>query len=142
MLLVIGIGGGVRAAGSSESTITRCTLGPPPRWPPGSGRETNQDEGYGAVSNAPPPGERYRQFHALDYPRKVATVEPVVDFDEDVFRGWLVALKPEYVWLGFNSRPKHVVLPEPSPEKMHRLAEGIRAAGIEARVKDARGAVI
>jgi hypothetical protein len=47
--------------------------------------ETNRDDGYKAISKAPPPTERYRQFKMLKYPRKVVTVEPVVDFDEDVF---------------------------------------------------------
>jgi len=37
--------------------------------------ETNRDSGYSAISKAPVPSERYRQFAALNYPRKVITIE-------------------------------------------------------------------
>lgn len=103
--------------------------------------ETNRDAGYKAVSKAPPPSERYRQFKKLKYPRKVVTIEPVMDFDEDVFPQWIVDLKPEYVWLGFNSRPKAVKLPEPTPQKLRKLVKVIRRAGIDIRGKELRGCI-
>jgi hypothetical protein len=101
--------------------------------------ETNRDEGYDAISKAPPPSERYRQFLALDYPRKVVTVEPVMDFDLDIFSEWLIALRPEYVWLGLNSRPKEVQLPEPTEAKLRLLVVRLLDGGIEVRAKDLRG---
>jgi hypothetical protein len=101
--------------------------------------ETNRDAGYEAVSKAPPPSERYRQFKELKYPRKVVTVEPVMDFDADVFPQWLVDLKPEYVWLGLNSQPEPVQLPEPSHEKLRALVNVLVRAGIEIRGKELRG---
>jgi hypothetical protein len=101
--------------------------------------ETNRDAGYGAVSKAPPPTERYRQFKKLKYPRKVVTIEPVMDFDEAVFPRWIVDLKPEYVWLGLNSRPKAVVLPEPSPDKLRKLVRVLKDAGIRIQGKELRG---
>lgn len=101
--------------------------------------ETNRDDGYGAVSKAPPPSKRYAQFKQLDWPRKVITVEPAMDFDVDEFAEWLISLKPEYVWLGFNSRPRSVSLPEPSKEKMLALAERLKKAGIEVRGKELWG---
>jgi hypothetical protein len=101
--------------------------------------ETNRDDGYERISKAPPPSERYRQFLNLDYPRKVVTIEPIMQFDLDVFTGWICQIQPEYVWLGFNSKPDKVELPEPSETKvqtfMRRLADG----GIEMRGKDLRG---
>jgi uncharacterized Fe-S cluster-containing radical SAM superfamily protein len=100
--------------------------------------ETNRDEGYKKVSKAPPPSERYRQFKALDYPRKVVTVEPVMEFDLETFAGWLIDLKPEFVYLGFNSK-KSVKLPEPSEQKMQDLAKRLTAAGVLIRGKDLRG---
>lgn len=51
--------------------------------------ETNRDQGYERISKAPPPTERFRQFLALDYPRKVVTIEPVMDLDLDTFAGWV-----------------------------------------------------
>lgn len=100
--------------------------------------ETNRDEGYTTVSKAPPPSVRYAQFKALRHPRKVITVEPAMDFDEDVFASWIIDIAPEYVWLGFNSRPKAVRLAEPSVEKAERLEAQLRGAGIGVRRKSWR----
>ena len=97
--------------------------------------ETNRDEGYAKVSKAPVPSERYEQFKALDYPRKIVTIEPVMDFDLEIFSTWVAAVKPECVWVGFNSKVKEVQLPEPSQEKIEQLIERIEAAGIEVRRK-------
>lgn len=101
--------------------------------------ETNRDAGYKKVSKAPPPTERYRQFKRLKYPRRVVTVEPVMDFDEGVSPQWIVVLEPEYVWLGLNSRPESVELPEPSPQKLPKLVKVLTHAGIEVRGKTLRG---
>ena len=76
--------------------------------------ETNRDRGYEVVSaKAPLPSERYRQFLGLRYRRKIVTIEPVMDFDVDVFAERIVRIRPEYVWLGLNSHPATVRLPEP-----------------------------
>ena len=101
--------------------------------------ETNRDKDYDKISQAPPPSERYRQFKALDYPRKVATVEPVLDFDVGVFSRWLIGLRPEYVWLGLNSKEASVQLPEPSEEKLRALVQKLKQAGVAIRGKTLRG---
>lgn len=100
--------------------------------------ETNRDSGYGEVSKAPPPSVRYAQFKALGYPRKVVTIEPVMDFDECQFVSWIVDVQPEYVWLGYNSRPR-ARLCEPSEEKLRSFVAGLRAAGVALHLKDVRG---
>lgn len=100
--------------------------------------ETNRDEGYKAVSKAPPPTVRYQQFIDLDWPRKVLTIEPIMDFDHDVFLKMIVELDPEYVWIGYNSKPKQVQLPEPSMAKTERLIDALEAKGIEVRRKTLR----
>ncbi len=69
------------------------------------------------------------------------TIEPLMDFDEGIFPGWITALQPEYVWLGLNSRPKAVQLPEPDTAKVQRLVTGLRAAGVDVRLKEMRGLV-
>ena len=97
------------------------------------------DDGYEQISEAPPPSERYRQFLGLDYPRKVVTVEPVMDFEVDDFAEWLASIQPEYVWLGYNSRPRQVQLPEPSPEKFRQLVSALSAAGVQIKFKETRG---
>lgn len=100
--------------------------------------ETNRDEGYALVSKAPPPTERFKHFIALDHPRKVLTIEPVMDFDVDVFTNWVLRIKPEYIWLGYNSHEKSVKLPDPSPEKLQDFVARLIKAGIEVRGKHLR----
>ena len=104
--------------------------------------ETNRDLGYATFSKAPVPSERYRQFKTLDYPRKVVTIEPVMDFDPGIFLRSLLGLRPEYVWLGLNSRPESLTLPEPSPDKLREFIAMLREAGIEIRGKELRGAKV
>jgi protein gp37 len=100
--------------------------------------ETNRDEGYREVSKAPAPSIRYHQIKNLSYPRKVATIEPVLDFDLEIFASWIIDLNPEYVWLGFNSRPKQVRLPEPSEKKLGQFISELKLAGIEIKGKELR----
>jgi len=100
--------------------------------------ETNRDRGYGAVSKAPLPSDRYQQFKGLEWASKVVTIEPVMDFDVEVFGQWIVELNPLYVWLGFNSRPKEVKLPEPSKEKVLRLRKFLNESGVAIKEKDLR----
>jgi uncharacterized Fe-S cluster-containing radical SAM superfamily protein len=101
--------------------------------------ETNRDDGYRKISKAPRPSKRYQQFKKLSYPRKVVTIEPVMNFDVDVFLDWVVELDPEYVWLGYNSRPNQVFLPEPSIKKMRKFIDGLRENNIRIKSKDLRG---
>lgn len=101
--------------------------------------ETNRDDGYEKISKAPPPSERHRQFLELDYPRKVVTIEPVLDFDLDPFVDMILAVNPEYVWLGYNSQPKSVSLPEPDTTKMSALMNALKGSGIAIKEKDLRG---
>lgn len=101
--------------------------------------ETNRDNGYETISQAPVPSDRYEQFMNLKYWRKVVTVEPVMDFDVDIFSRRIINLRPEYVWLGFNSRPKQIKLPEPSEDKIRSFVSILRQSGIEIRFKKMRG---
>lgn len=108
--------------------------------------ETNRDEGYGLISRAPVPSVRFRDFLELDYPRKVVTIEPVIDFDLDEFLRWMLELRDQgslqYVWYGYNSNPDKVQLPEPSVEKPQRFVDLLKAAGVEVRGKSLRGVVV
>ena len=51
----------------------------------------------------------------------------------------IIDLRPEYVWVGYNSRPKRVKIPEPSEEDVREFLGVLMAAGIEVRGKDMRG---
>jgi len=83
--------------------------------------ETNRDKGYNLISKAPVPTKRYKDFLELKYPRKIVTIEPIMDFDVDIFSGWILSIKPEYIWIGYNSRPEKIQLPEPSKEKVEQF---------------------
>lgn len=100
--------------------------------------ETNRDKGYEKISKAPLPTQRYADFKAIEWPRKILTVEPIMEFDHDIFYEWIVDLKPELVWIGYNSRSKQVKLPEPSLEKTQLLIAELRSHGIEVREKQMR----
>lgn len=100
--------------------------------------ETNWDAGYRSVSKAPLPSERIADFWLLSYPRKFLTIEPVMEFIEPHFAREIIALRPQHVWIGFNSRPKPQ-LPEPSPEKVMELMQRLVDAGIKVRGKNLRG---
>ena len=99
--------------------------------------ETNRDEGYENVSKAPAPSIRYRRFRDLSYPRKILTCEPLMQFDEDVFRGWLMLINPKYIYIGFNSKQKSEI--DPDPEKVKNLIADLRDHKIKVKEKDLRG---
>jgi hypothetical protein len=100
--------------------------------------ETNRDSGYSNFSKAPIPSQRLQQFHTLSFARKVLTIEPLMDFDTETFFSWVKAIKPGYVWIGFNSRPAQVQIPEPSKEKVREFLGLLKGDGIEVRGKDLR----
>ena len=72
--------------------------------------ETNRDEAYSDISKAPAPSIRYKAFLALDWKRKIVTIEPVMDFDLEIFVEWIREISPEAVYLGFNSKSDKVKL--------------------------------
>jgi hypothetical protein len=97
--------------------------------------ETNRDEGYTQISKAPSPTLRHKTFLQLNYSRKVITVEPILDFDLNPFYEMIVEAEPEYVWLGYNSKPNLINLPEPSVKKVNQLIKQLESSGIQVRVK-------
>jgi|GEM_PF-481261 len=99
--------------------------------------ETNRDELYDCVSKAPKPSTRYRDFLKVRHPRKMVTIEPVIDFDLDVMVKWIKQIKPCMVWLGYDSRRND--LPEPSDEKFQNLHRELMKAGIKVKLKTVKG---
>jgi hypothetical protein len=100
--------------------------------------ETNRDEGYNKVSNAPLLSKRYTEFKNLQWERKVVTIEPIMDFDIDIFLDWIISINPETVWIGYNSRPKSVQLDEPPIEKTKKIIDEIRKNNIVVKEKEMR----
>lgn len=110
--------------------------------------ETNRDEGYAEVSNAPPPYERWGQFCRLQWLRKAVTVEPIMDFDVDEFAALLgvahgySSAANDHIWIGYNTTRHAAPIPEASPEKVAELLARLVDAGLDVRGKELRGLVV
>jgi len=98
--------------------------------------ETDEDEDYRKISKAPLPSKRYEDFLKLNYPRKVVTIEPIMEFNHYIFLEWIKKIKPEYVWIGYNSRPKLCKLPEPSRNKVEEFITALERNDIQVRRKE------
>jgi hypothetical protein len=92
--------------------------------------ETNRDDGYNKISKAPKPSLRYQQFLELDYPNKIVTIEPMINFDHDEFLDMIINLNPKHVWIGVNSRPKQIRLPTPKIEKIYTFINALKLSQI------------
>ncbi|HMB44965.1 MAG TPA: hypothetical protein VKL21_03995 [Candidatus Methanoperedens sp.] len=89
---------------------------------------------YGKISKAEPPEKRIDVMKQLHH-RKAITVEPVLDFDAKIFPLLIQDIKPEWVWVGYDSRPKKHHLQEPALEKPIELIKTLEDAGITVRKK-------
>jgi len=79
------------------------------------------------ISGAPSPIIRYTNFKEVDWPRKIITIEPIMDFDHDVFIDMITDINPESIYLGYNSKPIQVQLPEPSKAKFIKFYLSLRS---------------
>ena len=82
------------------------------------------------ISDAPSPFERMVRFLELKHPRKIVTIEPILDFNFEMFLGWLKEINPERIYVGYDTHKtwwmegkKKVYLREyePSLEKTKKL---------------------
>ena len=87
--------------------------------------ETKRAEGYAEISKAPFPSQRYADFMDLQWDKKIVTVKPVLDFDLDTLRQWIVSINPRAVFIGYNSKPEKVSLPESEKKKMRQLIHNL-----------------
>jgi len=104
----------------------------------GTTLETDRDDLYKGISKAPLPSLRYMYFLDLTYPRKMVTVEPVIDFNLDVLLDWILNIKPCMVWLGYDSKKNY--LPEPELEKVKHLHWKLSKEGFTVILKTIRKA--
>jgi hypothetical protein len=74
-----------------------------------------------AVSKAPPISERALALSELQYKRKFASVEPILDFDIDIFADIIEGIAPEIVAVGYDNWNNR--LPEPTLSKTLQLIE-------------------
>jgi len=85
--------------------------------------ETNRDEGYKDISKAPLPSIRYHDYLEIDHPHKLVTVEPILDFDSDIFLDWIRDIEPIRVYIGYDSKKNR--LPEPELDKTKVLISSL-----------------
>ncbi len=84
------------------------------------------------ISQAPQPPQRYQDFRSIEYPRKMVSIEPILDFDLEEFLMWIEEINPEFVSIGADS--KNYDLQEPDSNKIEELIKGIES-NTEIRVK-------
>ena len=99
--------------------------------------ETNRDKLYSKIGKAPKPSQRFKDFLKIYHPRKMITIEPILDFDLDVMIKWMKKIKPVVVWMGYDSK-KGCDLPEPKLKKFNSLKNALVKAGIKVKMKTVR----
>jgi hypothetical protein len=100
--------------------------------------ETNRDEGYNEISKAPLPSVRCKDFQTLNWDKKIITIEPVMRFDLETFVDIILSIKPKEIFIGYNSHPNSVNLPEPSWNEFLELWRTLRRKGIRVLPKETR----
>jgi DNA repair photolyase len=89
--------------------------------------ETTNDEimQTDKVSNAPLPSQRYLAMKALDWKRKIVSIEPIIDFDLDLFTNWIEEINPFLVYVGYDNYCHDLREPElkKTNELMQRISE-------------------
>jgi len=73
----------------------------------------------------------------LQHPRKIVTVEPVLDFDVDIMEKWIREIRPEACYVGYDSKKNY--LPEPELRKVKTLIKKLKET-TDVRVKTIRPA--
>ena len=95
--------------------------------------ETNRV--YPQMGNTLLPKDRMAFIHLLytEHFDTMVTCEPIMDFDLDEMLNLIYLCSPEWVNIGADSKGHN--LPEPSPEKIKALIDGLRVANIEVKLK-------
>lgn len=92
------------------------------------------DHGYEPISQAPSSNRRYEAMKLYNG-RKTVTIEPILDFDIDVMEKYIKDIKPEIVWIGYDSRPEKNRLPEPTLYKLDMFVGRLQDSGINVKLK-------
>ena len=101
--------------------------------------ETNLDRGYEKVSAAPLPSVRTRDFCRLDWPRKAVTIEPIMHFTQAGLVARMLDIRPERIWIGYNSTRHAAPIPEPPPYMVGWLIQELRKLRFDVTLKEMRG---
>ena len=80
--------------------------------------ETNRDYSF---SKCPTIYERYKYMRDLPFKNKVVSIEPIMDFDPEIFVQWLRDIGPFLVHVGYDNYNND--LPEPTLSKTKQLID-------------------
>lgn len=88
-----------------------------------------------AYSKASLPYDRIADFMNVNLSilDKFITIEPIMQFDLDIFSEWITEINPKFINIGADS--KNSGLPEPTWEEVQALIDKLRDNGIEVRQK-------
>jgi hypothetical protein len=93
----------------------------PPNEVLGTTLETNRDY---EMSLAPSPEIRAHYLALVKHPRKMVSIEPIMDFDLDPFLNMVEKIKPQIIEVGADNYHNH--LPEPLADKLRHLLHHLR----------------
>jgi hypothetical protein len=91
-------------------------------------------------SKAPCPVFRYSAIKTDTHPHKFLSIEPIMDFDLDIFTEWVMDINPEIIEIGADNY--HNNLTEPSPEKLAEFIKQLEDAGLNVKQKDGLGRLL
>jgi DNA repair photolyase len=83
------------------------------------------------ISNAPLPTDRYEAMKALDWNRKMVSIEPILDFDLNMFSKWIEDINPFIVYVGYDNYCYK--LREPTLKKTDKLIDKIKDTSLVIR---------
>lgn len=66
---------------------------------------------YPNVSKAPRPEMRYEDFLRIKHPRKVVTIEPIMQFDMWTLVKWMKNINPERIYIGYDTKKSNLLEP-------------------------------
>jgi len=95
--------------------------------------ETTNDEivKTGKITRAPLPTERYEAMKALDWKRKMVSIEPVLDFELNTFSKWIETINPFIVYVGYDNYCHK--LREPTLRKTNELIDRLKETSLVIR---------
>ena len=95
--------------------------------------ETTNDEivKTDKITKAPLPTDRYEAMKALDWKRKMVSIEPVLDFELNTFSKWIETINPFIVYVGYDNYCHK--LREPTLRKTNELIDRLKETSLVIR---------
>ena len=112
--------------GALEKLIKEGTITLPDTFLIGTTLETNRECSKLYRSTVmPSPTERAEALARIKHPHKMVCCDPLVQFDATRFASMIKEIRPDLVYIGFNT--SNCVLPEPTREEVQELIERLAA---------------